>query len=341
VTDASAYRNLLESLDVAPEEIDEAEEEGTLAALALDRLLGSGPPQYDQAEVARRAGISVDLARRFWRALGFPDVPDGEKTFTDADVEALSFAAKMLRRGIVEPDLALQVTRVLAGSMARITDVELAITQGRLSDPPDGQLAFDAQALLDTPKLMEYVWRRQLQAAARRLLLRDADGTGGSLTVGFADLVGFTALSQELSDEALADVVERFIATAHDIVSGLGGRVVKMIGDEVMYVVDDPGAAAEIALRLAEAYAGDEELSDVRAGLACGPVLSLEGDFYGPVVNLASRIVNVAFPGSVLVSDEVHGVLEHDERFSWRSLRPRTLKGIGKVPVWVLRRASS
>jgi adenylate cyclase len=158
------------------------------------------------------------------------------------------------------------------------------------------------------------------------------------LTVGFADLVGFTLLSQELSDQALADLVSRFEALAHETVTTRGGRVVKMIGDAVMYAVRDAETSAEIALSLSDAYADDDLLSDVRVGLACGPVVAKDGDYFGPVVNLASRIVNVAKPGTVLTSDEVHETLEDRDGLTWRPLRPRQLRDVGRVQLWSLSR---
>ncbi|MGH9208528.1 MAG: adenylate/guanylate cyclase domain-containing protein, partial [Acidimicrobiales bacterium] len=113
---------------------------------------------------------------------------------------------------------------------------------------------------------------------------------------------------------------------------------VKMIGDEAMFVVDEAVHAARIGLTLSEAYADDELLSDVRVGIAFGPVLLREGDYFGRVVNLASRLVNLGKPGTVLTSEEVHSVLEGDAEFSWRRLRGRSIKDIGPVDVWVLRR---
>src|SRR5439155_9734495 len=112
------------------------------------------------------------------------------------------------------------------------------------------------------PQILEYAWRRHMQAAARSRMVRD-EGAAGGLTraVGFADLVGFTALSQQIDDHELASIVDHFEETAYDVVGAHGGRVVKMIGDEVMYEVDDPRAAVEIGLTLAEAYQDDEELS--------------------------------------------------------------------------------
>ena len=162
-------------------------------------------------------------------------------------------------------------------------------------------------------RLLEYVWRRHLQAATRRAMLDRIRGSDGGISpvmaVGFADMVGFTMLSQHLGDDELAAVVSRFEELAHDTVVALGGRVVKMIGDEVMFVVQTATGAAEIGLSLAEAYSDDELLSDVRVGLAIGPVLVQDGDYYGPVVNLASRLVGVADPGTVLVSEEFRTAL--------------------------------
>jgi adenylate cyclase len=163
-----------------------------------------------------------------------------------------------------------------------------------------------------------------------------APGQSPVLAVGFADMVGFTLLSQHLSDEELAAVVRRFEEISHDIVTSARGRVVKMIGDEVMFVVDSVAAAARIGLNLADAYADDDLLSDVRVGLACGPVLVRDGDYFGPTVNLAHRIVNIGNPGTVLMSDEFHTALEQEapDEFTAQALRPRLLKDLGRVQLW-------
>jgi adenylate cyclase len=206
------------------------------------------------------------------------------------------------------------------------------------------QFALHAElALPAMAKLLDYVWRRHLQAAVRRAVLLRGRGTDAGMSpltaVGFADMVGFTVLSQHLGDEELAAVVARFEALAHDTVVALGGRVVKMIGDEVMFVVPSPMSAAEIGLSLAEAYADDELVSDVRVALAVGRALLQDGDYYGPVVNLASRLVGVAHPGTVLVSDEFRTALGADaDRFEMKPLRPRTLKDLGRVQAWKLSR---
>ncbi len=183
-------------------------------------------------------------------------------------------------------------------------------------DPVLSAEAFAGVADVTIPamaKLLEFVWRRQVAAGIQRSMMLRSHGlaTGQSpvLAVGFADMVGFTLLSQHLSDEELAAVVRRFEEISHDIVTSARGRVVKMIGDEVMFVVDSVADAARIGLGLADAYADDELLSDVRVGLAWGPVLLRDGDYFGPTVNLAHRIVNIGNPGTVLMSDEFHTAL--------------------------------
>ena len=179
-------------------------------------------------------------------------------------------------------------------------------------------------------KLLEFVWRRQVAAGIQRsMMLRShglAPGQSPVLAVGFADMVGFTLLSQHLSDEELAAVVRRFEEISHDIVTSARGRVVKMIGDEVMFVVDSVADAARIGLDLADAYADDDLLSDVRVGLACGPVLLRDGDYFGPTVNLAHRIVNIGNPGTVLMSDEFHAALM---AAGARTSSPRSRSGRG------------
>lgn len=117
----------------------------------------------------------------------------------------------------------------------------------------------------------------------------------------------------------------------------------KTIGDEVMFVVTEAVAAARIAVALAEAYGDDELLSDVRVGLASGPVLVRDGDYFGATVNLASRIVGVADPGTVLVSDAFHQRLGRaaSAEFITRPLRPRELKDVGRVQLWSCRRRRS
>lgn len=294
---------------------------------------------YTAAELADLAGIDLDLANHLWIALGFPLHDDDEPRYTDEDVEALAYAGELIRTGSVEPDLLVQLTRTMASSIARIAEaqLEVAVDRARRFDSDEGVLV-DPKVVEKTPWLLGYMWRRHASAAFGRAVDAVAQEEETPLGVGFADLVGFTALSQELPEQELASLVSRFETLAHETVVRLGGRVVKMIGDEVMFVVDEPKHGLEIALSLADAYSDDEQLQDVRVGFSSGSVLQMQGDLYGPPVNLASRIVSIARPRSVVVSESVHDELSEDPDYAWRSLRPRTFKGIGRVPIWRVRR---
>ncbi len=346
-------RAFLRAHGTPEDEIAEAESRQVLDLLVADRLLVPAERRYTQVEVAAMTGMDLDLARRYWRALGFPDVELEERMFTDLDIEALVILRSMMDLGVADVETSLQFARVIGSSMARIAEAEvspqacgLAIAGGTgTTDTVEAADRFAALADHSLPamaRLLEFVWRRHVQAAVRRaMLLRSRSDSGALpvLAVGFADMVGFTTLSQQLSEEELAAVVARFEEVAHETVTAGGGRVVKMIGDEAMFVTESALAAARIGLALAEAYAGDELLSDVRVALAVGPVLVQDGDFYGPVVNLASRVVNMAAPGSVIVTDEFHDAVDAPAgEFEFLALRLRRVKDVGRIQLYALHR---
>src|SRR2546423_10166382 len=255
---------------VRAEQIDAAVEEGQLHLLVADRIVLPEEPRYTAGEVADLTGMPVEELERLWRALGFPTVGEDERVFTDRDVQALTSAQGLLYLGISNPEQMVQLTRVIGSSVARIAEAQVYSSpalRGELSSHEMAELyVLAADAIIpDTARLLEYAWRRHLQAAVRRAALRRTDdgsrGPVADMAIGFADLVGFTALSQQLSEGALADVVARFEELAYDTIGAMGGRVVKMIGDEVMFAVDSVDDAATVALALSAAYAGDEMLS--------------------------------------------------------------------------------
>lgn len=346
--DQTTMRDALTAAGVGEGEIAAAEDVGTLELLAIERLVIADEPRYTADEVAAEVGIDVELLTLVWRALGFPDPQPDDVHFTEFDVTTLRPTAEMIGDGVVEPDMVLQMTRVIGSSLSRVAAAQVGALMERreqLAEAADGlnpDEPFDVRAglLLETmPAIMDYVWRRHLQGEARRRLVHLIDGDDDATrTVGFADLVGFTAVSQQVPDRKLAAIVDRFEALAFDTVAKHGGRVIKMIGDEVMFVVDEPEAGVEIGLALAETYHDEASLSDVRVGLATGPVLEREGDLFGPTVNLASRIAGIAYPGGVVVSESVQAGQSDNEAFEFRSIRAHTLKDLGRVPLWVARR---
>jgi adenylate cyclase len=145
-------------------------------------------------------------------------------------------------------------------------------------------------------------------------------------------------LSQSLTASDLTALIVGFERTVFDLVAESGGRVVKTIGDEVMFTFDDASAAADFALRITSA--GDDALPAVRVGLGWGPVLVRQGDCFGPTVNLASRVVGTANGGEVVV-DAAMAELLTTSGYTLVPIDERELKGFGAVSLWRLAGSSA
>jgi adenylate cyclase len=166
----------------------------------------------------------------------------------------------------------------------------------------------------------------------RRELAARSAGHGGHPTAVFADLVGFTTLSERLGPLELSRLIGTFEAIAYDTVAEHGGRVVKTIGDEVLFAADEPGVALETAAALMR-RAADEGLPPLRTGIDHGTAVWFEGDLFGGTVNRAARLVAEAPTGSVAAVDRVRSRTEEQP---WRELGVRHLKGVGDELVFVL-----
>jgi adenylate cyclase len=326
------------------DEQDYARSRGWLPLVALDQVLFPRQHTHTSAELVELAGTELEVAERLWRAMGFTAVADDVPIFVDDDLEALRSATKALSEGVTLDQIIYQ-TRVISAAMARTAEVTsdnfvARIEEHRhlgLADDEIVKVIGDAE-LQDIDHLIGYFYRRQLRAAIWRKMAQPeplADKT--VLTVAFVDLVAFTAITEDIAQDQLGDMIDRFETTVHDRVTSGGGRIVKMIGDEVMFVSDDADSASKIALDLIEAFAKDESVPEARAGLATGSVLAHGGDYFGPVVNLASRIVDIARPSTVVVSDAIHDLLAERTDLIWRHLPPKRLKGIGWPTLWTVR----
>jgi adenylate cyclase len=318
-------------------------------------LLGQ-PRRLRRREVSASAGVSLLSARRFWRALGFANVDDDYAAFSDADLAALRQAVALVRDGVVDEPTALALARAIGRSTDRLASWQVqllaeSVALERAADPhgaPDARHAEQvARSVVDLSDrlqpLVAYAWRRHLAAAVARLMA-DAepvlDHRAGVRSVGFADLVSFTRLVRRLSERELAALVQRFEALASDIVAAHGGRVIKTVGDEVMFAASSAPAAAAIALDIADTMTGDDLLPEVRSGLATGPVVMRLGDVFGTTVNRASRLTGIAHPGAVLVDDATAAALDSVSGFDLDVMRRRPLRGLGLIRPWRLRRAS-
>jgi adenylate cyclase len=276
-------------------------------------LLGS-PPALTRAQVADEAGVPLELAEELWQQLGFPHTEDDDVAFAVSDIEALARTRDLIALGILTPDSQAALVRTWGRSFARLAEwqvnllAEIAIS----ADDPEARLGeLMEQVLPRVEELQTYIWRRHLLSAANRLLAQAGEDTSSRpMAVVFVDIVGYTGRSKNLTDHELVDWVEHFEDETTRAVVEVGGRVIKTIGDEILFVTDDARAAAEIGLAMTERGADEEDrYPQVRAGIAYGEVVSRLGDVYGPTVNLASRLTSVARPGTVLVDRRAYEVL--------------------------------
>jgi adenylate cyclase len=308
----------------------------------IERELLGGDRQHNRAQVAELAGVDVAHAQQLWRALGFADVTDDQLAFTDRDVWALRTVDQLGKQGWLSEQMQVSMARALGQSLARLADWQLAAI-GSMVDPetPVDSAMQRAEHLVPVvEELIGYVWRRHLAASAARALAVDRDDFAShTMAVGFADLVGFTSLTRELGETELGALVEAFESKASDIVASVGARLVKTIGDEVLFTADDAAMAAEVGLQLSEQIPQLANISDVRVGLALGTVLSRLGDVYGEPVNLASRLTSIARPGSVLVDREFAAAVEADDRWKLKRVPPRPVRGYALLHPMRLRRA--
>jgi adenylate cyclase len=317
----------------------------------IEQMLLDGPRRYTREQVAAEAGISRAEANKLWRALGFATVGDDEAVFTDGDVRALRAASELTQRLGADEELRTAITRLLGRTFAQLASfqgqllIELVSTKPELLDSEDSVIGFVEEVVPLIESVQSYVWRRQMVAYFARF----ASHYGSEATVpgirpvgvGFADMAGFTTLTRRATETDLRQVLEAFEALATEIVGACDGRIVKTIGDEILFVADTPAAAAEIALRLQEATESDELLPPLRVGVAAGPVVSRLGDVYGATVNIASRLTSICRPGWVLVDRGMAEELRGDEQFVLKPRRPESVRGYHHLRQWRLRRAET
>ena len=311
--------------------------------LLEEHLLGDRPT-LTGPDIASAVGISMDQARQRWRSLGFTAVDDDEVRFTEADLDAMRLTQRLHDLGMVTDDDEAALIRTLGRSFARLAEWQLSLL-GRELDPTAlsgeelGTVVNEVLPVIE--KVQTYIWRRHLLNAAARLLLAPQGDEGEvHAAIGFADIVGYTRQTRTLKQDALARLVDDFEARSLAIITAHGGRIIKTIGDEILFAADRPEDAAHIALELVEQHGSDPDFPELRAGLAWGPVLSRLGDVFGPTVNLAARLTSVARPGRVLTDKEMAEALADHGDFKLRRMRRTAVKGYRRLEPWRVSRSA-
>ena len=262
----------------------------------------------------------------------------------------MSTLLRLVADGSIDFDMAVDLTRAVGQTMARLADWEVATLVHRVQelasdDEANGSRAEAALRLVEALNdpfegLLVYVWRRHLAAAAARveaLGADDADLHTTQVTVGFADIVQFTALTNRLDHDRIGDLVEIFESRCADVVAGQGGRVIKSLGDAVLFVNEDPIRAYDTAEGIIAVIGRDQRMPDVRVGLSTGSVVTRLGDVFGPPVNLAARLTAVARRNRIIVDGTTAERLPEDQ-FEARPLPARPVRGFGVVEPVAVRR---
>lgn len=318
IVDARERAPLIEYLDrlgFTSGQMVEAQRRGRLFGLAGDALHSSGPAVHSLASAAEALGLTLADVERAWTALGLSTGGPDEVVLSQADVDGLALWADM--RAALGEEAATGLLRVVGSAMARLSEAVAAMIRhanpGIQIEQSHDELVTartyrDAATFIPRlGALFDAVHRHHLQHTRRYLeLVARENSATVDCGVGFADLSGFTALTQSLGTLELSSLLGEFSAAAADVIHGAGGRLVKFIGDEVMWVAPDARQLTRIAVDLVGHRRAAEAGLPIRAGCDFGTVLATAGDYFGTPVNRAARLVAAAAPGQILVTATVH-----------------------------------
>jgi len=340
--DAAEQLALLERLEargLGPDDLLSAQRLGTIVWAAFEHLIRPGPRRAT-AEIAHTTGLSMDELRRLWRAWGFPDPAADDACWTETDVDAVGIFRQVT--AIAGVDGALAIARAVGTAMSRVAESEVAFVRSKIEAPLHQQQAPWATLLLRyerviaeflpaAGKLLDTLHRHHLTEFRRRyaMALEPSPSNVIDLVVGFADITGSTALVERLQLAELEHGLAVFEERTTDLIARTGATLVKRLGDGVMFVADDATIACRLALDLVAAFPAAEALPPVRVGLAAGVVAALRGDYFGPAVHRAARVVALAAPRTVVVAAEV-GARVEPGALRFESIGARSLAGFDR-----------
>jgi adenylate cyclase len=355
-TERDARVRLLDALHAEGVELEQlraAVAEDRLVLMPIERALMQ-PVRYRLADLAERSELTPEQVERRLRALGV-SLPDPDAVaFSEDDLEAVRRARVYIEAGM-DAEEARAVTHLLSGLMARAAGPVRQLFAETFLQPGDseddlgmrfGRMAAELRPLVAAD--LDYLLRMHLRAYARSDALGIAERSSGKLpetfdiAVSFSDIVGFTALGEELPSDELTNIAGRLEALADEHVRA-PAHVIKTIGDAVMVVSTDAPALVAAMTDLMDAADAAEELPSLRTGIAYGSAAPRLGDWYGPPVNLAARLTGRARPDSILVTAELRDALgDAAERYRFSNAGAKRIKGIAEpVPVLRLRRAEA
>jgi adenylate cyclase len=320
--------------------------------LPARRLMGDDGSYVSAREISEAAGMDLGLLQRVQRALGLASFDDPDAAVhMRADGLAAAHAQQFVEIGI-HPDHVVQVVRILAEGLSHAAEVMRYTALATVLVPGATELetakrsrALSSQIAPRLGPMIEAMLFMQLRHSMETEAVNVSERTAGvplpgarQVTVAFADLVGFTRLGETVPPEELVQLADRLADLARDVAVP-PVRLIKTIGDAVMFVSPAPAPLLDAILKLVDVTDSDEDFPRLRAGIASGSAVSRAGDWYGSPVNAASRVTGVARPGTVLVAESVREAVGEGNGFCWSYAGARHLKGIaGEVPLYRARR---
>ncbi|ORW58527.1 cyclase [Mycobacterium parmense] len=322
--------------------------------LATRHLIGDDGTYVSTREISETHGIDLTLLQRVQRAIGLVRVDDPDAVVhMRADGEAAAHAQQFVELGL-DPDQLVLVVRVLAEGLSRAAEVMRYTALSAIMRPgaSEVEIAKSSKELVGRiapmlgPMIQDMLFM-QLRHMMETEAINAAERAAGKplpgareVTVGFADLVGFTRMGEAVSAEELGQVANRLADLARDVTVP-PVRFIKTIGDAVMFVCPEPVPLLDVLLKLVDAVDTDNEFPRLRAGVASGMAVSRAGDWFGSPVNVASRVTDVARPGAVLVADSVWETIDGSGEFQGSFAGARRFKGIkSEVKVFRVRRGT-
>jgi adenylate cyclase len=348
VEDREELIDRLKSAGLSTAELERAEKEGRLGTLAVETALGGGD-KHTLSAVAKAAKLQTEFVRELMQALGRPNPRPRERVLTDDDVEVAKLFRRFIDAGLPRGEM-LEVARVMSQGMSNTAEAVRAVVGNAMLKPGDSEYTLAVryveaanQLAPLVPDLLDTQFRAHLRSGMRRELISEAEREAGQLAdtrevaVAFADLVDYTRMGERLAPEGVGRIAGRLSQMAVSTVVP-EVQLVKMIGDAAMFVSPSAAALMETVQALVKCIRDeDKSFPDVRVGIAAGPATTRGGDWFGRPVNLASRVTDLAKPGTVLATEEVQ---ELTPDLPWDRKRRRRIKGVeGRVRLYELEKA--
>ena len=357
--DREALLQFLVARGASLDDLRRSRDLGRLVGHSVEQVLRPGP-RLTRRELAWRTGVDDDLLVRLRQAGGLPDPGIDSATYTESDVVAVRAFERLAL--LLGEHVALQLMRVVGAALARVAEATLSAYARNVAAPLRAHDAGNAgnvgnvgnagnvgnvgnagivatraftelaMTLPDLGRALDVLLRHHLDHVMQELAATASTDHPHSdvlaVSIGFVDLVGSTAWARSLPVEELAAALGRFAALANAVATRRGARVVKLIGDEAMFVASDPAVSCGAALELVDACAATRDLPPLRGGIATGAVVARDGDYHGEVVHLASRLVKEADPHRVVVdAATARRVGARDPDVAFHGLGPRWLRG--------------